>query len=972
MTTGVGVHCVDTCPAERYGPIVRAPREFLLLTLAFALPACDVEHAPPAETACADTELADDAGVCVPIACGAAVPHGDVEIGPEETIQSAADALGAGTLVLSAGTWNETLTLGPEHDGLTIVGRCPALTTIDGADGGNDTKTVDIDARGQQVYTLRNLTVSGGQAGGVDMRAVDVTVSHVRFADNRTFGVGMHSSGALTMDDVTVERTGVSAAGNLGNGMEFSSSARVTGTNIEISENHSIGLYVGLATVEMTNLNVRDTQAVESGSFGYGVDVEGGGELTVTGGDISANRVLGILVAGRSTATLTDVTIRDTVMDDHKIGGYGLQVSEDSTLDGTGVWSIGNTALGIIADGATLSLRDSHIVGTLSPERGVSAVGLSAQGGATVTMAESTISGTEGDGVLGGDPGTSLALDHVDVTGGTRGAEVVQGAVLSATDVTFRGSSDSGLIVDGASSAVTLTRATIGDTGGGVRGAGVSVQGGATGMFADVVLTGSHFVAVSVVDAGSTLNGQHIEILGTLPDVDGNGGSGILVGEGAYGEFDDVLIRGATSGGVGASTGGYARLNDCIIDHVRQDAIGLAPNGANGMGAIAQSGGQLRFDRCAISDVQTAGVVATGAGSAAVLNDVSISGLVPDDEVDNAQGVAVVGGARLDAVRVTIHGARGGGVIAIGEGTVARFAKVDISGGEPTFTGAGGGIEVGDYADVEIADASVATQRGHGLMADGHATVRVHRLRVHDLSPPSVYGDVIGIAAQNAAVIDLHDVQLSDVVGPALSVSINASLSCDACSIERAAFAGAVAVGGSMQLSNSTIRDVRRDVSYGGGTGVFALYSPDGPTWLTVTNSAISGNALAAAWLDGDVSAQILDSTLDGGEGFALRDDLSIHGNALFARDTKHDALRFAGTTFGASAVGVLLDGASADFSGAMWSANALDFVQQRCAGVAEATGLATDSTVTCPEGELPTLDLYYDPYLIEPTALGE
>ena len=106
---------------------------------------------------CGATEIEDDAGECVPAACGRAatgdVSDADVILAPGDDVQAAVDALGSGTVALTAGTYDAQLSLGAEADGIHIAGRCPELVTIDGSKWTNGQPVIAI---GENAPTFLN------------------------------------------------------------------------------------------------------------------------------------------------------------------------------------------------------------------------------------------------------------------------------------------------------------------------------------------------------------------------------------------------------------------------------------------------------------------------------------------------------------------------------------------------------------------------------------------------------------------------------------------------------------------------------------------------------------------------------------------------------------------------------------------------------------------------------------------------
>ncbi len=934
--------------------------------------ACGPGEAATEAGGCPAAELRDNAGVCVPAACGAAIPEGDVTVSPGESIQDAADHLGSGVLVLGAGTWKETLVFDEAHDGLTLAGRCPALTIIDGSDAADTLTTIELDVRRQQAFTLRDFTVTGGTDGGIGGSAPDATLERLWILNNQTFGIAIEGAGTVDMRDIRVSETRSGPRGTFGIGLAFSGGATVAGERVVVLESQETGIYVAGADVTLTDVEVGDTRAADDGYGGYGIYLSGG-SLSLERARVHHNVEVGVLVDSGGSLALHDVEIADTMPAAARQGGYGLFLLDNAMGDADGLTLRGNTGYGAVAVGATLAIRNALVEGTLhSPDDG-KATGVDAQGLATVSVSSSVIRGNDGAGVTAFGAGTSVALHGVLVENGGRGAEIASGATLSATSCTFTGGRGTGIAVSDVGTHVHLTDVAIAETQtvDGVAGEGLFVQQGAVATLASVRLSQNHRAAVVVTGTGSIIQGANVTVTSTQSMENGEGGLGLLADDGGTLDLTGAWVRDSIQYGVAAARGGSVLLRDCAISGVRHDDLSAEAGTVTGGGVVAILGSNLRLERCTIGNTEALGVGVSGVGSTAFLTDLAITGILPSVTVAQGHGLAIGDGGRVLASRVRIEGANGAGVVVSGADTALTATDLNVGHARAAAIGSGGAIEIGDRATATLARVHVTDQQGHAVFADLGASVAIDALRVQAMRPSARYADVIAVIAQRDAHIEISDLTMTDVSGPGLSATEGGSIVCTGCSIEHAAFAGVVAFGGSIDLRGCRIANTAADVSKGGGLGVYAN-GWGGRTALSLSDCEVSGSPVAAVWLEGDVRALIADSALNGGPGWALREGLLLHGNALYARDTPSDAVVLARTTLSGSAVAALLDGGTASFSDMVWLENTVDLVQQRCEGVALPTGASAPTTLGCPESDLPTLNLYYDPGLVEPVAASE
>ena len=312
----------------------------LLLLLACAEPA-------PETSPCPDGQVQDSTGACLPAACGSdtwpaasgAVVHVDAAgssggdgsaPAPFVRVQDgldAAAALGDSTVLVAAGTYAETLSLGSDHDGVRLRARCAELVTIDGSlASAGAVLTVTTTARRRPSVDIAGLTLTGGAAGGVRVTDADLTLTDVVVRDNDALGI-LGTGAGLTLQDV----------------------------------------------------DVLDTRATRT-EQGVALGVQADSTLYVRGGEVARNASAGIYADG-STADLEGVHVHDN-------GNVGIGSVAGANVTGRGLRVERHVALGAYADASSLTLTDSRIAEVTADGEGNFGFGVAAEGRATVTLAD--------------------------------------------------------------------------------------------------------------------------------------------------------------------------------------------------------------------------------------------------------------------------------------------------------------------------------------------------------------------------------------------------------------------------------------------------------------------------------------------------------------------------------------------------------------------------------------------------------
>ena len=908
----------------------------------------------PAPPDCTTDEILDG-GACVPTECGtgtwgdlevadsdvfvdvAAAAGGDGSEGaPFQSIQDGANragSAGGGRVVVASGTYAEILTLGAEHDGVDVVGRCRALVTIDGSGGEDEEPGVTLDGdRQAPAVALRSLTITGGRYSGLWVASGAATLTGVDFVANRLMGILiMGDDASATLDGVSVLDSEVYDDA-YGRGICVQDGAAMTAKNLLIEGNTEIGLFVeGAGTeVELEASSIIGTLSRPDGGYGHGPVVVSG-TVSFSDGAIAGNHQFGVYASGAGVVVgLTDTSVTGTLPTGDDDDGVGLVVRDGATASGTRLTVEGNTEIGVFvaAAGSTLAMTAGRVRGTLANRDGEFGRGVSVQGGGLYTGTNVAIEGNGEMGIFCADEG-AVSLTSSSVSGNAvAGLDIQDAGQATLTGCTLDGNEAYGAYVYGEGSTLVLDDTSVMGTVGldGGVAFGVTAFGGASASLLGSSVEGTYGVGVSATDAGTTMTMTDSSVLYTVPLDDGSYGRGVQVG------------GGATFTGLRLSVERNTELGMIIGD----------------------------------------------AGTVAVLEETTIADTLSSPDGTGGRGVQVGLGATASFTDSIIDGNMECGIIAGADGTTLQLVDSSIVHTSPLADGTtGGGLLIQRGATATVSGSVIEANTQVGAFAGGDGAVL-------NLTDSSIVGTVssrstafaVGLWSQDGAVVTASGLDVSGTEGPGMYV-IGGSLTCDTCAIRDSAFAGALAPYGPLTLSHTTITDTRADSEYGGGFGVYAV-TPYGPPTVTLTDSVIGPHAYAAIWLDGAGSYDIQRNVLSGGPGFVDGGGNTLHGNALFAENgvtawtgatDGPSGLNFVGNTVsGASAIGFFLHGASATLADNVWSSNTVDIRQQSCDGVTPLTAediAGAPNAVVCPETNvLIAYDIEFESFV--PTVSSE
>jgi hypothetical protein len=452
--------------------------------------------------------------------------------------------------------------------------------------------------------------------------------------------------------------------------------------------------------------------------------------------------------------------------------------------------------------------------------------------------------------------------------------------------------------------------------------------------------------------------------------------------------------------GVGALvSGGAMLLEDSVVIGGTSD-----PGGEASGGVAVVDGGLFEGRRLLVSDVVGPGISSVGHGSRVVLEDVEVEGVRPA-QPGFGSGLEVAGEAHAEARGLTVRDCQPHGVSvtkhhvyegaptllledATIEGTSAAAAdgvtdqcivateaaglvlrRVEASG----CTWAG--LEITGWAgeqpalleDVTIRDIDpgqvglgigaalieapatlvrleIEDVYAIGLFASGPlAAVTVQDSAIHRVEQGAEEGGGVGLVSQYMARVTATGLVTEHNDGPGIYALARGNIDCQDCIARGNGFAGvAVTDGGALRLTGGTIEASPATLTHGGGVGLFAWRSGDGP-WLSMHGVEIRGHLGPAVYLRGRGTYLLRDSVFDGNGTSAWSPAGGVLALDVFDRwdpdypDATDGGLMLSGNTFSdTDHDAVLLHAATASFYDNDWNqaADALDVRRQACDGV--------------------------------------
>jgi len=599
---------------------------------------------------------------------------------PYQTIAEALLSVSTGgRVVIAAGTYDEPVLI---QDSIEVVGRCPSMVTIAGAqDFFGLLSAVILDhADGAAV---RSLSVEGHRVSSLDSKGVTIDGLVVRQSET----VGIFANGGQT----TVTHTWVHdsrselVTGEFGDGVEADIEADLTIKHSAVTASRRVSL---LLTGEGTAVHVEDSLfepvlAPADDGRRMGIVATTKATLEIADSVVARARSVGVSLSDIGTAsTITGCEVRDTsAMEGTESFGDGIIASGGASLSVTGSVVLRSRRVGVLAlEGALATIDSTFVTKTGGDPDNADPIGsaVAAQEGATMNVLRSALSDSRGTAVNAADPGTVFQMEACaversslaqTVTLAAAGALVAAGAALSASGTYFSDSGRIGLIVG---------------------------------------------------NAGTTGALDHCLIERTVPDVSGRWGVALLVSQGGRAESaatafmanSDSAVQAQEAGSTWASTGDY-----------------LVGGPESARGALFMTGSSGSLSGSVLRDLRGFGVFVHG--SSATLSGCRIDSVMPLDVSFEQQtykgvadGVLALSQSKVDASDLTVDGCERAAVLfddSTGKlsgtrtsggrfGLVLQGDQTPTLGGENAFRGTEKDIVTGGDLSVPDAPLPVPTQ----------------------------------------------------------------------------------------------------------------------------------------------------------------------------------------------------------------------------------------------------------------------
>ncbi|MCB9778787.1 MAG: hypothetical protein H6742_09510 [Alphaproteobacteria bacterium] len=568
---------------------------------------------------------------------------------PFATIGDAVEvAGGSDVIVIAAGTYRETLSLGDRD--LTLAGRCADRVTIDGKDAPElpviafnaplDGETAEGAEPGTGTLDLSGLTLTGGDVrglvvGGGTLQARDLLVRDI-------YGQGIWLERATaTLEDVRIEDGGA-LEWNSGGGLAVSEGSQVTARRLSITRQQGLAIGAGGAD---TVLELEDSEIVE----------------TAPAEDLRS----AALFAVDATVRLRDVRVADS----HVM--FGILAQWDAVVE---------------VDGLTMQ----GIVGWECPD-----------GGCTPALASGLMISFGGEEEHGG----RITGSGVRITDSDNGIWSLDRGEIALTDVYVAdlgaGMGLGGLIA-GRGGRIEASELVV------ERARGSALMAGWGG---EIVLTDAEILDTQSGYSDVPLEGADIELFGVQAVVSGNGllrldrvrlagvdGVGIDAQADETGtptvELTDVTIEDVgLAGGIRTALGLVFR--EGTLDAERLTVRDVAGPGISVVSWSDQPA-SLHCTDCLIEDVALAGVLVGGrdAERPVTLDGCSISGVAPDPASGLSAGLLTTNVSGPPSLQVTgceIGDTQHGALVVSGEGAIQVHDSTLHGGSGATL---GGGLDV--------------------------------------------------------------------------------------------------------------------------------------------------------------------------------------------------------------------------------------------------------------------------------------
>jgi hypothetical protein len=720
-------------------------------------------------------------GPVVYVAADAATDGAGTRASPRPLGSAAVRAAQNGLLALALGDYPSGVRLDRK---VALLGACVAGTTVRSSLPFADAGILDLVGGGAAL--VRDLTLSGSRPGITVTGTITEPHRIEAVTMREATGIGLYLSSAQAVEgrDLRIEDTAPLADGTFGGGIVMSEGAALTLTGATLRNNHTVGLFAdGIGTsVLATGLLVEDTQPqVSDQTRGWGIGVQEGAALTLSGATLRNNHDVGLFAGGAgATVEATGLLVEDTqpqVSDQTR--GWGIGVLRGASLNLTGATLRNNHAQGLFADGVGTTVEATGLlVENTQPQVSDQTVGwgIGVQRGAALTLTGATLRNNHAQGLFAARAGatveaTGLLVENTqpqvsDQTGG-RGIGVQEGAALTLTGATLRNNHDVGLFADGVGTTVEATGLLVENTqpqasdqtGGG----GISAQLGAALALTGATLRNNHDSGLFAGGAGATVEATGLLVENTQPQVsDQTAGWGIGVQEGAALTLTGATLRnnhyvGLAADGVGTTVAATGLL----VADTQPDA----GDQTWGAGVLVYDGAALTLTGAILRNNHYVGLAAGGVGTTVAATGLLLADTQPQvSDQAGGRGIAVQEGASLTLTGATLRNNHDVGLFAADSGTTVEATGLLVEDTQPQASdrssGRGIGVQLG--ASLTLTGATLRNNHDSGLFAGGvGTTIEAAGLLITDTQPQAsdgLFGD--GLLVLEGASLTGTDITL--------------------------------------------------------------------------------------------------------------------------------------------------------------------------------------------------------------------
>ena len=607
----------------------------------------------------------------------------------------------------------------------------------------------------------------------------------------------------------------------------------------------------------------------------YGISLQDGAALVARGLLLESNRGSSLGILTGSTADLEDTRIVRSRPSEVVDTGSGISLSMGGRLVARSLLIEDTQGTGIFAEGAgsSVELEGAQILGVQPRPDGEAGSGLAVQGGASLVATDLRIERAYGVGLTVREQGTTAELHGVVIadilpTDGEvkgQGIAVLDGGVMTATDVELIGTPDVGLLMkDGA--AADISGLHIHDSGGtDLCGTGIALAREITFTANDVQVERFCGIGIKVEgpDTVATLADARFSDLFNA-DTEPDGLAVLAYGGGAL-TASDVRIERAGRGGLLVwGEGTSADLERVTITDT--DPAGTAPiDGLTfGRGVEVGAGSILTAQELTVEDTAGIGVLLAGEGCSATLVDSavrgtwhSVPGLVP-------VALHVQTGATVTATRLELSGNQGIGMSLVSEDTSLVLEDSQIRDTAPTAAGSYGmGAEVID-GTLSATDTVFSGNAHLAFLASG-SEVTLDDVEIRDVVESHQAGGGSGLGVQGSANVLATGLMVHETTGPGAFVSSGGFLRCEDCSFTDTDFAGLAVLDAEVELVGGSVRSSRPAHSLGGGVGLLAWKAPDlsGRPRVSVDGTVFADHPGPALYLRGSGRYELIDARIE-------------------------------------------------------------------------------------------------------------